>query len=50
MKEGSTQTSMRLEVAPWRAKRDRNRLKRQEQRWASKSGPVRTFIDPERMK
>jgi hypothetical protein len=35
-----------LEKSPARRKREAAKRKREEQRWAAKSGPVTSYIDP----
>jgi hypothetical protein len=35
-----------LEVSPERRKRETKKRKRQEERWAAKSGPVTVYRDP----
>jgi hypothetical protein len=42
---------MGLESSPQRQKRHRDYLKRQERRWAKKSGPVTVrYVDPETLR
>ena len=38
-----------LEKSPARRKREADRRRREEERWAAKSGPVVSYVDPSRI-
>jgi len=42
-KKGKTQTSNILELSPWRKKKYAKKMKREEEEWKKKSGPVKVY-------
>jgi hypothetical protein len=49
--KGQTGTSLGgFDESPKRRKRDAAKRRREEKRWAAKSGPVASYIDPSRIR